>query len=416
MGHVSVQRTRLMLVALLPILILWLAFAGGAHAATPTGDTINGTHQSTKWKSGPTPADGIYSAGIGTMYELCGPTAVNDPTCDHFQLTTQVAGSVRVTATWPCDAADPICATSACVLAADACTSPDLNDFDILVCDNSMIDTGETSPPIPDGMGGFLPNPTNPSNIPPDRCTGGTEVKLFDSNTSGIESGVFTAVAGKTYEIRVVPIIMTMPGTDYKGCAEYTNVTLLTCAISPQEAPTPVTTSAFFTCDPDQPAGPLSRQVDGSGAIPSLPGSTNPNANFSLSVRRKIDSKGTHFKGKVNYGSNHDVRFRSEDARCATFIDGTNTKDSDPPTRRGSVEVHGFGKVKLDDLHSYQRVCYKAFGDDWGQPGAGRDHFRIELYTFDPMSGECTGLVHINGNTLTDGNIKYKFQPEGKDD
>jgi hypothetical protein len=414
MGHVFFRSARLKGAAILPILILWLAFAGGAHAAVPSGDSINqSTHPSTTWQGM------FYATSVSSDPQFCGPTAANDPNCDHFELNTQTTGPVRVVATWPCS--DPVaCPTSPC-LAAGVCTDPALNDFDILVCDNSAIDIGEQSPPVPDPTtpGAFLPNPVNPGNVAPDNCLGGTQVAYFPSNRTGIEGGVFQATGGKTYEVRVIPTFIESPGTDYKGCAEYTDTTgtATSCAAFPVVVPPPVGASEFFAACPTEVGGPLKRQVDGSGTLPSI-SSPNEKAYFAINVRRSSDSKGNrHFRDKVNYADDHAVRFRSQRTTCATFTDGVNTRDDDRSTTfRGRVEVRGFGWMR-DSQNQDQQVCFRVTADDWGQPGAGKDRFHIELYAYDSTAQTCSGTpVHVNDNTITSGNVKYKFRPEGRDE
>jgi hypothetical protein len=403
MGHVSSRPARLTLAAFLPILILWLAFAGGAHAALPTNGTINQpAPASTEWQGAP-----FTSAQATGNPQACPPMQPNT-FCDHFQLTTSAAGPVRVVATWPCTDGSSTCAGSFCNTAGGCVTDPALADFDILVCDDSMLDAGELDPI-------FGP--------PADNCVGGTEIAFFSTNRVGFEGGVFQADAGKTYDIRVIPIFVDTV-SDYHGCAEYTNAagTQATfCAPNPVVIPPPVAASEFLAgCPAEASVTPLERQVDGGGQIPSTV--PNKKAPFSINARRHRSGDGkTHFKGKLNYHDDGNLNFKSENATCATFTDGTNTSDSDHSTTfRGSVEVRGFGKVKMDSQSghdAWQRVCYKAIGQDWGQPGAGKDRFHIELYAFDPALQTCSSVpMHANDNVLTDGNIKYKFRPEGKDD
>lgn len=399
MGHVFSRQVRLTLVALLPMLILWLAFAGGANAAIPNNGTINQTtNPSTAWQGN------FYTFGATNGDpQLCPPTSANDPLCDHFELTAQDAGPVRVVATWPSTAPTSPCAV------AGACSDPTQNDFDILVCLNDPL--------------------ADLSEATPDNCVGGTEIAFFSTNRQAFEGGTFQAAANTTYEIRVIPVFIALPGSDYEGCAEYTDAsgTATRCAPTPIVTPPPVSTSEFFTC-PVEVNGPLQRQVDGGGTIPStVPGKKAP---FSINVRRAFDGKGRmHFKGKVNYRDDGNLSFRSASAECATFTDGTNTSDSDKSTTfRGSVEVRGFGWVKTDaaygngDGHDHskddgQRVCYRAIGQDWGQPGQGKDRFQIELYAFDASTSTCSGTpLHVNSNALTDGNVKYKFRAEGKEE
>jgi hypothetical protein len=409
MGQFCLRQVRA-LAAVLPILIVWLAFAGGAHAAVPNFDKIDQTtHPSTAWEG-----DFYAAAPANGDPQFCPPTTASDAACDHFELTTTNAGPVRVSATWPCTAGNPNCAASPCAATPGTCDDPSAADFDILVCLNGVIDIGEQFPPIPDGMGGFLPNPGNPNNTPPDACVGGTEVAFFTGNTPGFEGGVFQAAANTTYEIRVIPVFV-LNGSDYQGCAEYTSVSTATCALPPVVTPPPVGASEFAQgCAPDT----KNRQLDGGGTVPGL---SAPKAPFSINVRRSVDSHGqTHFRGKVNYGDDKAVRFRSKNATCATFIDGTPTSDNDHSTTfRGSAEVRGFGTAKLNGSKDDTQVCYKAIGQDWGQPGQGKDKFHIELYALTTTAGSptCSGTpIYVNDQTITDGNIKYKFVPEGNDD
>jgi hypothetical protein len=397
MGHVLFRPGRLKLAAVLPICILWFAFAGTANAAIPDNGTIDQTtNPSTSW------AGQFYPLSPTSDPMLCLPFAADagNTTCDHFELTPTQTGLVRVIATWPgstCQSTPLACSTNP---AAD-------NDFDILVCDNSTIDPGELDP--------FNLLGTSP---PPDACTGGTEVALFATNRAGFEGGTFPAVGGKQYDIRVLAVSITPPGTDYQGCAEYTDAvgTANRCAATPVIIAPPIGASEFASgCAPD--AG-LQRQVNGGGQLPDV-NAPSKDPSFSVSVRRKVDKNGTmHFRGKVNYKSQDLIKFRSQNATCAAFTDGVNTgEDNHNTVFRGKVEVRGFGKMRQDDQHQEQQVCYKSIAQDWGQPGAGKDQFEIDIYSFDPTLQTCSVTpIYSNSGVLTSGNIKYKFVPEGNDE
>src|SRR5207244_13043169 len=121
-------------------------------------------------------------------------------------------------------------------------------EFDILVCLNGVLDVGEVYPPLPDGS----PNPINGNTTPPDECTGGTRMLYVPGNaTPGFQGGVFAAAANTTYEVRVLPLFVQTPGSDYNGCAEYTDVnnTATSCAPTPIVTPPPISSSEFVMCN-----------------------------------------------------------------------------------------------------------------------------------------------------------------------
>jgi hypothetical protein len=394
MRHVLCRPARLKLAAVLPITILWFALAGNANAAVPNADTIDQTtHPSTAWQGDfyATSNPLLDPSTPGGGPQLCLPTSANDALCDHFELNTQDSGPVRVVATWP----GSNCTALAQAAGQPGCTGATDNDFDILVCVND---------PIEDA-----------TEIVPDECSGGYTVAYCASSQPGFEECDFVATAGMTYEIRVLPLFITPPGSDYQGCAEYTDVnfTAHTCAAPPVLAPPPVSSSAFFSC-----GNTLQRQMDGGGDVTATSNPLNKGA-LSVSVRRHVDSKGkTHFRGKSNYSEQNAVKFRSENAKCAFFADGTNTADSDNSTTfRGSVEMRGFGQFRQDDAHKDTRVCYRVFAQDWGQPGGGKDHYELDVFSYDASQDTCSGtpIFTTGDKTLLEGNLKYKFVPEGKD-
>jgi hypothetical protein len=391
---------RLKIAAILPIAILWFVFAGAANAATPTSGSINDpANPSTTWQGA------FFVTSTISDPSQCTP-GDQGIGCDTFQLTTQTTGPVRVAVTWP----GPTCALAP----AGTCTDAAANDFDLLICDDSTIDIGEMFPPMTDPFGNFLPNPMNPTNIPPDRCTGGTEVAFSQTNRIGFEDVSWPATAGKTYEVRVLPFSITPPGTDYAGCAEYVNATGGPfCAQPPVVTPPPVSSSAFFTgC---QGTATADRQVQGGG---KLPASTDPtqNAHFALNVQRKTRNSVQKLKGKLAYSEDHTLNFRSKNVRCAGFTDGTNNNKDNTTVFRGRVEIRGFGTLRQGDGSEEhgdkngQLVCYRAVATDNGQPGKGRDQFEIEIYAYDPTTDTCAGVAeNANNAVITDGNIVYVY-------
>src|SRR5439155_10430472 len=166
-----------------------------------------------------------------------------DADCDHFELTTQDAGPVRVVATWPGPSCDAVLAATG---GTGACTPPDQNFFDLLVCVNDPL--------------------ADLSELVPDECAGGTTIHYCPSqNIPGFNECDFVAIANQQYEIRVLPIFITTPGSDYHGCAEYTTVSTQACAAPPVITPPPVSASEFFSCNDTK-----QRQMDGGGNIPAV--------------------------------------------------------------------------------------------------------------------------------------------------
>jgi hypothetical protein len=147
---------------------------GSAGAATPAADTISAGSPTTSWQGQ------FYGRAQTIDPSLC-PRQELDPfntICDHFQLTVQDAGAVTVIISWP----SPGCATNPTNLAMLPCASADINDFDLYVYDS----------------GGTL--------VASSANTGPTE-----------DPATFTATAGATYEVRVIPFDVTL--SDYEGTA-----------------------------------------------------------------------------------------------------------------------------------------------------------------------------------------------------
>jgi hypothetical protein len=398
--HGSLRPGRLKIAAILPIAILWFVFAGAASASNCTsGCTAGPTNQttidqtvnpSTTW-TGP-----IFPVAGVSQPQDCAPMT-QGVVCDTYELTTHDTGPVRVVVTWP----GPMCANAA----PGVCTDAAANDFDLLICLND---------PLADAMEPI-----------PDFCTGGTEIAHHFSNAIGFEEVDFTATANTTYEVRVLPDSITPPGTDYQGCAEYTNgsFTPNVCAAPPVVTPPPVTSSAFFTCPTDTGAD---RQVQGAGKLPASLDPTQ-DAHFSLNVQRKTRNGVKKLKGKVMYSEDHLINFRSKNVACAAFVDGTNSSSNNTTVFRGSVEIRGFGTLRQGDGSDPngdkkgQVVCYRAVATDNGQPGKGRDQFEIEIFAYDPTTDTCAGTTTVANNAvITDGNIVYVYhctdQEYGKDD
>ncbi len=414
MGHVFFRPTRLKLAAILPLTIVWLAFAGGAHAANPAGNSISNTpgNQSTTW-------DGMrYEMGfIGDPTQCPSADPANlpfsDPTnerCDHFQLLTQTTGAVEAVATWPgqmCEGANAV-----------ACEDPTMSDFDLLVCIARAPVSMFTTPP-PDT----------------DRCIdemSGTDVIPYDEvafsavgagESPQFERVTWNAVGGSTYEVRVLPTSVFPPGMDYRGCAEYTDgLFTRVCAQVPSPIPAPVSSATFLSqsggCDSTTPNTTDSpRSENGGGDVPS-PGTANSDrsAHFSMQVRRKQDGSNPARKGKMYYkdqtadGTKRD--FKSQTVSCVSFQDGANVKNG----FRGKAEFRGLGKLKIKDPQE-SNVCYRAVGTDNGDPGPGNDIFEFQLFLFNdngtpdnPDDDFCGPAIVANGPVpITGGNIEYHF-------
>ena len=143
----------------LPVLFLLPLFLGPAEAATPSSGTIGPDNPTVTW-------EGQYYAAAATLFpEECPPEA--DPAntlCDHFFLTVSDVGTADIQIVWP-SAED---------------------DFDLWVYDN---DTGQ--------LVGFS-------------AQGGTTSERVV---------VTNSTAGKTYEVRVNPFLVT--DSAYDGSATY---------------------------------------------------------------------------------------------------------------------------------------------------------------------------------------------------
>ncbi len=257
-----------------------------------------------------------------------------------------------------------------------------------------------------------MPNSTG------DRCAGNldllggpgmgssSEVMFSGSNRAGFEDVTWFAVAGKTYEVRVLPSSIDIPGTDYQGCAEYTAAAGAPfCQAPPPPPPPPAVDATFFTTTCTPPDGNIQRQVDGAGKMPSLIPS-NHDARFAIHVKRKADKYGNlKLRGKVRFTDDSLVQFRSRNVGCASFNDATK-----------SVEVHGIGSTRPPNQQD-PPVCYRAVATDNGDPGKGKDRFEIEIFDFNQSNNTCSGVAsYANNAVITDGNIRYRTQPDQKDD
>ena len=147
---------------------------GSARAATPSAGTISAGSPTTSWQGQ------FYDRAQTFDPILCTPQALDpiNAICDHFQLTVQDAGVVTVSISWP----SPGCQTNPTNVLMVPCSSADINDFDLYVYDST------------------------------------NTIVASSANTGPTEGPVtFTATAGATYEVRVIPFDVTL--SDYQGTA-----------------------------------------------------------------------------------------------------------------------------------------------------------------------------------------------------
>jgi hypothetical protein len=152
---------RRVLLVVVAALTLALAFGqGSARAATPTGGTISAGSPTVTWQGE------FYAATAVPDPLLCPPGTVDtiDLICDHFALTVATAGSVGVTINWPSN----------------------VDDFDLYVYDSTNMEVASSA----------------------------------DVGTTS-ESVTFTATAGTTYEVRVIPF--NVVASAYNGVATLTS-------------------------------------------------------------------------------------------------------------------------------------------------------------------------------------------------
>ena len=338
---------------------LALAYSyGTAKAALPSGDSINEISKpSTQW-------DGqVFPAGTTTDPTLCMPQAA-DPgniVCDHFQLQTQSTGTVRVLITWPNLTPD--------IIAED-------NDFDLLVCLNTVVD-----------------------NTPNDNCTGGDEVASSFGNAP-FEVAVWNALAGTTYEIRVIPFFVI--GSDYKGCAAY--VVSGGCAPPPGAAGG---TTATQTCASNPLTANLERKITGGGNR-----DVEAKETFSLAVQRRFRGSSSEIQGKVQERNDTTgTQLKSTSIDCVTYYDEGMDANGHP---NGAAEIRGHAKFKGGTFTTESTVCFRAVARDRGEPGGttqgGSDEFVVDV-VLPNASGDC--VFNVAGGPPTSvpiakGNIDYK--------
>lgn len=328
-----------------------------AKAAVPSGDSINEiTDPSTSWQGQP------YPVGIVPQPTDCPPQAV-DPTnmvCDHFQLETQSTGAVRVVITWPNLTSD---------------ITADDNDFDLLVCLNTVVDTTM------------------------DNCTGGDEVAYSNSQDPTSELATWNALSGKTYEIRVIPFFVI--ASDYDGCAAY---------VSSGGCPPPPggggQTQVTNTCADNPATANLERKITGGGNRDSEAKET-----FSLNVQRRFRGSTPEIQGKVQEKNDTaGTRFKSTQIDCVTYYDeGTDAKNKP----NGAAEIRGRGKLKRPGDITDMNVCFRAVARDRGEPGGttegGADEFLVDI-VFPDTNNQCVFNVTPGPPTsvpIAKGNIEY---------
>jgi hypothetical protein len=154
----ATRRVSVLLVSMVVLAAaLLLASSGGpANAAAPAAGTINSTTPTATWTGQ------FYTAATVAVPDECPPTA--DPanaSCDHYYLTVDEAGGAEITINW---------------------SSSD-NDFDLFVYDSSG------------------------NQVASSASGGTTSEQVFIPNASG------------TYEVRVVPFLVT--GSGYNGSATW---------------------------------------------------------------------------------------------------------------------------------------------------------------------------------------------------
>jgi hypothetical protein len=118
--------------------------------------------------------------------------------------------------------------------------------------------------------------------------------------------------------------------------------------------------------------------------------------------KRKLDGKVHHYEKRDG-----DFKFQSKFLTCATFLDGAQ-----------SAEVRGTGEVRdrRDGDSSGRKdrndVCFRAYADDNGKPGAGRDVWHLTVY--ERTNGSCTSVVIYNNGpqTIQQGEIRYRMKEQ----
>jgi hypothetical protein len=307
----------------------------------------------------------LYAIGETTDPSLCLPNTADpgNALCDHFELTPQDPGPVRVTVTWP----------------------DSFNTFQLLVCLNTVVDT------------------TN------DDCTGGTLIaEDLDFGNNAFASVVFTPTPGTTYDVRVIPF--SVFASDYSGCAGYTNAN----ACTPPNAATGGVVSST-TCATTNDLGITNtladRKITGGADIADSSG----NMKEHLSLNASQTQNGTQFKGMVNYKNDGVLRFKSTSISCVTFFDEGTDANGHP---KGSAEIRGTGKLRFDSGQENDNECFRAFARDQGEPGStsgGATPATADQWDFeftDPTtdsSGKqvCSFNGAPVGRPINQGNIDY---------
>lgn len=306
--------------------------------------------------------------------------------CDHYELTPQSPGAVRVTITW---------------------TDP-MNAFWLLVC---LVPTVPTTANVADDCAG----PGGEAPLGPFAITGTVVAEDLNAAQTNFSTVTFTPVPGTTYEIRVVPNLdfpssATNDQPDvYQGCAGYAS---FGGCIPPQAGGiiTPTTTTTCPSSIPN-PGNPIllesstsaERRISGAGDLANTDGSTtNTKEHFSFHVEQENDPQ---WKGQVNYKNDHVVQFKSRSISCASFFDEGTDSQGDP---KGSAEFRGEGTLKFDGGKKIDHECFRAFARDAGDHPQGPDQFNIE-FTDPQPDGTCAFGEPPGGRTLAKGNIEYRL-------
>jgi hypothetical protein len=297
----------------------------------------------------------FYATGFPALatqpQAICGPAASGNTFCDHFQLKTDVSGSVEVVVTWP----SPNCVVPAGSMlggvTVTTCSNgdPGSSDFDLLVCLADLTDTVAT-----------------------DSCGLGYDtVAQSFAFAPGFDSVTFPATAGVTYEVRVLPTDVTF--TDYVGCADY--VQTGACPKSP--GGTGQGTGPSTTCNTEFGSSVgQDRAITGGGNI-----DVGGNQQFvSMGQRKTKNAASPELKGKVRFkDQSSGTQLWSETVDCITFNDEGADSNGHP---NGSAEIRGTGKLKSGPKAKDIQVCYRAVSRDRGEPGGtdqgGADQFRID--------------------------------------
>jgi hypothetical protein len=363
--------------------------------ATESAQISTPTMPTTLWQGEPWPAN-----AVGTPQD-CG-SYQEDPgngTCDHYELTPQSSGAVRVTVTWT----DPF------------------NVFWLLVCLDTPAPTTSTATDDCSGPGAEAPLG------PPFLVTGSLVAE--DVNPNGefrnFATATFVPTPGTTYEIRVVPHVdfpsdATGNQPDiYQGCAGYVSfggcvppsgggvITPTTTSICPASIPS--------TTDPtmlESAQATAERRIWGAGDLANPDGTTtNTKQHFSFHVEQENDPDNMQstnpptWKGDVNYKNDGIVRFKSTSITCASFFDEGTDSNGDP---KGSAEIRGEGTLRFDGGSKIDHECFRAFGRDAGDHPQGTDQFNIE-FTNPDGNGKCSFSEPPAGRPLAKGNIHYRL-------